>query len=213
MIVYIEFHKIWHFRIPTTWNDVKMTSSLCFSEFVHETCQRQLTELKLGKLIVPFKVCKFENHVTRNHFIMMSLPKTRKNSGEMRTSAKPNKLYFNRKLLMRAIKNVLFIKFEPLCQKLWAFLSNFGIFFTMPTHRLWSYHVTKEANFKNFYFVLILHLILGKVTKFLMEKLATSVVISQNFTGGFPPGAFSVKRRSASYRTLYLKITDRVRMM
>ena len=26
-------------------------------------------------------------------------------------------------------KNVLFIEFEPLCQKLWVFLSNFGIFY------------------------------------------------------------------------------------
>ena len=32
---------------------------------------------------------------------------------------------------------------------------------------------------KNFYFVLILHLILGKVTKILEEKLSTSEVIRQ----------------------------------
>ena len=48
------------------------------------------------------------------------------NNGEMRTSAKPNKLYINRKVLMKAI---LLIEFEPLCEKLWAFLSNFGIFY------------------------------------------------------------------------------------
>ena len=45
----------------------------------------------------------------------------------MRTSAKPNKLYIIRKVLMRAIQNVPFIEFELLCQKLWAFMSNFGI--------------------------------------------------------------------------------------
>ena len=30
---------------------------------------------------------------------------------------------------MRAIKNAIFIEFEPLCQKLWAFMSNFVIFY------------------------------------------------------------------------------------
>ena len=47
----------------------------------------------------------------------------------MRTSVKLNKLYIIRKVLMRAIQNVLFIEFESLCQKLWAFMSNFGIFY------------------------------------------------------------------------------------
>ena len=70
----------------------------------------------------------------------------------MRTSAKPNKLYINGKVLMRAIQNVLLIEFEPLCQKLWAFLSNFGIFFKMPAQQIWSYHVTQEANFEFFLF-------------------------------------------------------------
>ena len=41
-------------------------------------------------------------------------------------------------------------------------------FFTIPAHQLWSYHVTQEANFENCYFVLILHLLLGKVKKFLV---------------------------------------------
>ena len=52
-----------------------------------------------------------------------------KNNRKMRTSAKPNKLYIIQKVLMRAIQNILFIEFEPLCQKLWAFMSNFGIFY------------------------------------------------------------------------------------
>ena len=55
-----------------------MMSSLCFSESVHKTCQRQPTELKLSKLIV--KICKFENHVTRKDITMMSLPKTMENT-------------------------------------------------------------------------------------------------------------------------------------
>ena len=93
------------------------------------------------------------------------------------------------------------IEFELVCQKLcflWAFLSNFG-FFTMPAHQIWSCHVTQEANFEFFYFVPILHLILGKVTKFLVEKLSFSEVISQKPHGGLentpPPSAFRVKNK------------------
>ena len=59
--------------------------------------------------------------MTRNDVIMMSLPKTIENNGKMRTSAEPNKIYIVRKVLMRAI---IFIEFEPLCQMLWAFMSN-----------------------------------------------------------------------------------------
>ena len=61
-----------------------MTSSLCFSESVYETCQRQPTELKLVKLIVHskfHKICKFENHVTRNDVIITSLPKPKEKCG------------------------------------------------------------------------------------------------------------------------------------
>ena len=49
---------------------------------------------------------------------------------------------------------------------------------------------------KNFYFVLILHLILGKVTKFLVKKLSTKEVISQKpLGGGGGNSAFRVKER------------------
>ena len=55
---------------------------------------------------------------------------------------------------------------------------------------------------KIFYFVLILHLILGKVTKFPVEKLSTSEVISKKTSQGVenipkhppPPSAFMVKK-------------------
>ena len=56
-----------------------LMSSLCFSESVYKTLQRQPTELKPGELIVHpkfNKICKFENHVKRNDVIMTSLPKT-----------------------------------------------------------------------------------------------------------------------------------------
>ena len=79
--------------------------------------------------------------------------------------------------------------------------------FTMPAPQIWPCHVTQEANFeKKFYFFLIVHLILGKVTKFLVEKLSTSEVISQKPHGGgcktSPPpvllGLISICREWAS---------------
>ena len=60
-----------------------ITSLLCFSESVYKTCQQQPTGLKLGKLIVLskfHKICKLENHVTRNDVVMTSLPKTMENA-------------------------------------------------------------------------------------------------------------------------------------
>ena len=182
-------------------------SSLCFSESVHETCQRQPTELKLGKLIVHskfHKICKFENHVTRNDVIMMSLPKTMENNGEIRTSAKPNKLYINRKVLMRAIQK---------CTSywIWATMSKgvgnfvkFGIFLRCPLTKYGHITWPKKQISKIFYFVLILFLISWKVTRFLVEKLSTSEVISQKPHGGWktPPSAFRVKFR-ASWNGLF----------
>ena len=103
-------------------------SSLCFYESVYKTCQRQPTELKLGKLIIHPKfhrICQFENHVTRNDAIMTSLPKTIEKCGLRETK----QIIYHSKGIVESYPNVLFIEFEPLCQKLWAFMSNFGIFY------------------------------------------------------------------------------------
>ena len=56
--------------------------------------------------------------------------------------------------------------------------------FTMSAPQIWPCHVTQEANFEKKLFFLIPHLILGKVTKFLVEKLSTSEVFSQKPHGG-----------------------------
>ena len=67
------------------------------------------------------------------------------------------------------------------------FCQNFGIFYNAHSPNMVC-HVAQEANFeKNFF--LILHLILRKVTKFLMGKLCTSKVVSRKHT----PSAFRVK--------------------
>ena len=44
----------------------------------------------------------------------MSLPKTMENNGKMRTSVEPN----HWKSFDESYSNVIFIEFEPLCQKL-----------------------------------------------------------------------------------------------
>ena len=42
-----------------------------------------------------------------------------------------------------------FIEFEPLCQKLRAFLLNFGSFYLIfPVHQIWSCKVTQDSNFE-----------------------------------------------------------------
>ena len=55
---------------------------------------------------------------------MTPLPITMEDSRKVQTSSEPNKIYIVRKVLRRAIQNVVFIEFEPLCQTLWAFMSN-----------------------------------------------------------------------------------------
>ena len=105
-----------------------MTSSLCFSESVYKTCERQTTELKLGKLIAHskfHKICKSENHVARNDVIMTSLPKTMENEDLRETK---QIIYHSKGIDESYPKNVLFIEFEQLCQTLWAFMSHSGIF-------------------------------------------------------------------------------------
>ena len=139
MIGFKKSQKIWDFKIPTTWNDVMMTSSLSFSECVYKTCQRQPTELKLGKLIVHskfHKICNFENPVTINDVIMASLPKEQwKTMGKCRPPRNQINYILFERYWWELSKN-LFIEFELLCQKLWAFLSNKG-FIMMPAHKIW----------------------------------------------------------------------------
>ena len=76
-------------------------------------------------------------------------------------------------------------------------------FFTMPRSLNMAMSRDPRSKFrKKFYFSLILHLILGKAAKFLVEKLSTSEVISQKTSRGGventppPPSAFRVNSRA-----------------
>ena len=77
---------------------------------------------------------------------------------------------------------------------LWALLSNFWHFLQCLLTKYGRVTWPKKEISKNFYVFLILHLILGKVTKFIAEKPSTSEVISQKPHWGWktPPSAFMV---------------------
>ena len=88
-----------------------MKSLLCFLNLSIKPAKNHHAALKLCRLIVHlkfYKICKIESHVIRNDVIMMSLPKTMENNGEMRTLAEPNKIYIVGKVLMRAIQKCNF---------------------------------------------------------------------------------------------------------
>ena len=94
----------------------------------------------------------------------------------MRTSAKPNKLYIIRKVLMRAIQKCTFYWIWATMAKAMGIYGQFWHFLLCPLQRC---HLTQEVNVEKLYFFLILYLILGKVTNILVEKLSTWEVISQ----------------------------------
>ena len=123
---------------------------------------------------------------SRNEVIVFGNDVITKNNGnnkEMQTSAKPKKLYINRKVLMRAIQNCTFYEFEPLCKNLWTFLSNFGIFYDAQSPNM-IISRNPRSRYRFFLFFLILHLILGKFTKFIVGKLSTSEITRQKPHGG-----------------------------
>ena len=114
------------------------------------TCSIQI--LKADSLFKVPQMCKFENHVTRNDVIMMSLPNNEKQwkNADLGGTKQYIYIYIVGKVLMRAIENCNFIEFEPL-----ATVSKvMGIYvkFAMTTHQIWSCHVTMAPNSENFYF-------------------------------------------------------------
>ena len=66
----------------------------------------------------------------------------------------------------------------------------------MPVHQIWSCHVTQEVNFENFLFCSnsTFNIRKSKVTKFPVEKLSTSEVISQQPYGGGGGGGWKTPR-------------------
>ena len=92
------------------------------------------------------------------------------------------------------------------CVKRYGHLCQILAFFMIPALQIWPCHVTQEANFEKIYFFLILHLKLGKATKFPVERLSTSEVIiqktSQGRGTGNPPSAFRVNNKNYEAESL-----------
>ena len=104
---------------------------------------RHPREFKLTEMIAYimfYKICKFESSTITNDVITKTM-----------VNFARNKYYIIRKVLMRAIQTCTFFEFISLCQKLWAFLSNFGLF-RMSAHQISSCQVTQEVNFENVLF-------------------------------------------------------------
>ena len=125
---------------------------------------------------------------------MTSLPKTMAKFG--------NKIYIIRKVLMRTIKNGLFIEFELLCQKLWALYSILALF-TMPAHQIWSCYVTQDANFENFLFCPNSTFNIRKSHKIQWKSFLFQKLSAKDLTGGggggrgwkTPPSAFRINHQ------------------
>ena len=126
--------------------------------------------------------------MTRNDIIT-------KNNGKNANPREAKQIIYHSKGIDESCPKMYFLLNLSHYVKSYGHLCQILAFFTMPTLQIWPYHVTQEANFEKFYFFLILHLILGKAAKFLVEKLSTSEVISQKPHGGWktpPASAFRV---------------------
>ena len=76
--------------------------------------------------------------------------------------------------------------------------------------------MTQEANFEKIYFFLILHLILGKVTKFVVEKPSISEIISQKPHGGWggkhPPVLSELTTKKRNFFHLHKATSSALRL-
>ena len=113
------------------------------------------------------KICKFKSSTRTNDVIMTLLPKTMAKFGPPRNKTnsilflRSNKIQNKFYIVLNSIdesypKMYIFIEFEQLCQKLWAFLSNFGLFCDASSTNM-AMSRDPRRNFIFFYFVPILH--------------------------------------------------------
>ena len=119
----------------------------------------------------------------------------------MRISAKAN--IYHSKGIDKSYPKMYFLLNLSHYVKSYGHLYQILAFLTMPAFQIWPCHVTQKQISKKIYLFLILHLILDKAAKFLVEKLSTSEVISQKPHGGGwkkpPSSAFRVNRETPIY--------------
>ena len=134
-----------------------------------------------------YKICKFRSSTKTNDVKVTSLPKDQQNSYLRETK----QIIYHSKGIDESYPKMYFYWiwanmgkfmgiFRQILAFLWCQLTKYG-HVTWPT---WS----KKKISKICYFVSILHLILGKVTKFQAGKLSSSKFISQKpHRGDYPP--------------------------
>ena len=84
-------------------------------------------------------------------------------------------IIYHSKAIDKRCPKIYFLLNLSHCVKRYGHFCQILALFTMPTHQILSCHVTQVTNF---YFVLILHLILVKVTKYLAQKLPVNSIES-----------------------------------
>ena len=90
------------------------------------------------------KICKFENHVTRNDVIMTSLPKTME-KWDLRGT---KQIIYHSKGIDESYPKMYFLLNMRHYVKSYGHLCQILAFFTMPAPQSWPCHVTQEANFE-----------------------------------------------------------------
>ena len=142
------------------------------------------------------KICKFENHVTRNDVIMTSLPKQWKNAVIHETK----QIIYHSKGIDESYPKMYFLLNLSHYIKSYGHLCQILAFFKMPALQIWQCHVTQEANFEKILFFPTSAFNIRKSCKITSrEALYFRTVISQKPHGGWktppPPNAFRVNNR------------------
>ena len=125
------------------------------------------------------KICKFENHVTRNDVIMTSLPKQWKNADLRETK----QIIYHLKGIDESYPKMYLLNLSHYIKR-YGHLCQILAFFTLPTLQIWPCHVTQEANFEEILFFPNSAFNIRKSYKISGRKLSTSEVISQKPHGG-----------------------------
>ena len=118
---------------------------LCKTRFRHPR------ELKLTVLIASvmfYKICKFECSAITNDVIMTSLPKQWQNADLLEIK---QTIYHSKGIDESYPKMYLSLNLSHFVKSCEHF-SQILVIFTMPAHKIWSCHVTQDANFENFLF-------------------------------------------------------------
>ena len=109
---------------------------------------------------------------------MTSLPKTMAKFGLLR-----NQTNYHSKGIDESYPKMYFLLNLSHYVKSYGHFCQILAFFMRPAHQIWTCDVTQETNFEFFYFVLILHLILGKSQNFQWKSSLLQTLSAKNLMG------------------------------